>query len=532
MSKRRNYLSIMALTLSVGVGVWLAGCSQSVDVPTSITSTVLNLSVERLPTTPKGMIYELWAGDTASASGAVSLGKFFYNYDSVKFYDETMRIPDRAHERSNEFVLNDDLLRYSLLGTARIWKYPFVFVTINKFNESARGPVMLIDRVGDPNDNPIELVFPMSDSLWTAAARVNFQAVSGRSRLENVGKGVWFSSYRPARTWINDTFIPDDLHDPDKIDTTSRSQPNAYIDAISNERLDTIARVFGKDTLFLHDVTPIFEDSSWSRDTIWQIAMRYDAVYKIDSAGSLLPGKDSIKFPRKFKFKNWRYTNVVDSNRITLDIFTQDNFGFPKYGSSDPGNRPTGWRYKGWVVSPYIPRSAVGAFTPPAWKYKSDSAGSIYNFIPGDYGGLFSTGTFYNVGAEDDDGNRYGFSKPDRSLYSVSPPYPGGDFLDGGLLRNDFGLDSVQFMPKASGNEGTVFITLEPENYESATTNFPLIMMMCPVPSSKVQALGAIGALPKDLATRSIQFPMDNKTSHVKGSLIGFPQVNVALVRR
>ena len=538
MLKRRNYLSVLMLAASVGVGIWLAGCSQSIDVATSITSTVLKLDVERLPTTPPGMIYELWVGDTTG--GASSLGKFFYNYDSVKFYDDKMKIPELSHERSNEFVFNDDILRYSLIGSKKIWKYPFVFVTINRINDVNAGPVMLIDRVANPDDKPIQLVFPMSDSLWSTTARVNFQAVSGRGRLQNIGKGVWFSSYLAVRDTIRDTLRPDDLYDPEKIDTTSASSPTQYIDSILDTPVNRTAVRYGKDTLFLHDTYNIFGDSIWSRDTVWHEAFPFEKIWKTDLRGSIKPGVDTTRFPRKFKNKRWSFTPKIMKKQIWLDIFTQDNYGFPNYGSVGALTHPTGWRYKGWVVSPYVPTSAVGSFTPPAWKYKSDSAGSTYNFIPGDEGGLISTGTFYNVNASDDDGNFYGLEKPDRSLYPISPPYPGGDFIDANKVRSAFGVDTIQFLPDtAAVLRGTVFITLEPENYTSTSTNFPLIMMYCPVPSSKSEAYFATidsfpGKLPA-INTKSIkpvQFSMTNSTSHVHGSLIGFPQISVTIQRR
>jgi hypothetical protein len=171
------------------------------------------------------------------------------------------------------------------------------------------------------------------------------------------------------------------------------------------------------------------------------------------------------------------------------DQFTQDSFAMPDYTAY-------GWKYKGWVVSPYVSQTNVGAITRPAW-----TANNINDsLMPGINGGLLTTGTFAKINGPDD-GNPYAQS-------SRLPQFPGEDFI---LFPSGWnGL-----VPNATGNSGTVFISLEPSNFVTDTTNFPLIAFTGKVPANRFQITG-----------NQVIINMWNRTQ-VTDPRIGFPRIRV-----
>ncbi|MFZ5980903.1 MAG: hypothetical protein ACOYVF_09770, partial [Candidatus Zixiibacteriota bacterium] len=129
------------------------------------------------------MIYELWVCknetvDTSVAAADVkSMGRFSYDNDDKKYFDEN------GVEIENRFVLEDDIFNYSTI---------FVSVELIDDPEPSRpGPIMLIDYVTIPDDNPMYLVFPLSDSLHQATSAFNKETVSDRNST-NDGRGLWF----------------------------------------------------------------------------------------------------------------------------------------------------------------------------------------------------------------------------------------------------------------------------------------------------------------------------------------------------
>ena len=102
------------------------------------------------------------------------------------------------------------------------------------------------------------------------------------------------------------------------------------------------------------------------------------------------------------------------------------------------------------------------------------------------------------------------------------PPFPGEDFLNSTALQAAFGINSVEIMPNDFGNIGTVFISLEPNNAVSDTTNFPLILMTRELPASR------------DFITDvSVRVSMMNRSGTLDNDPLapGFPQIDVAVKR-
>lgn len=476
MPRRNNRLIFLILGLLAMTVVW--SCSQPDDVLTGISSTKVSLTAERLPTLPDGMAYELWV---ANEQDTVSICKFLYDQVNGVYLNLD------STTRSDEFLLSSDIYSYKTL---------FVSVETNPDNNTASpGPIMLLDDVTDPTEDPINLLFPEKDSLWRATARFNMEAVSDNSSALNDGRGVWFTSYlRSSKYFPDTTFLEVDDIDSQLVavdvecevdsdgntlscDTTNWDELYAYkqhyIDSIWYE---TTLVAYGPDTLLLgperyHIGARVHVDSFSDSNPPW-----YSYTFTINT--------------------------IVDTQYDALDIFSQGDLGVPTYQS-------WGWHYKGWVVSPYIDTSVVASrMTPPAWPYTS-----LFNtWITGAGGALISTGSFYKMNEPDLDGNPFAIS-------DKVPSYPGEDFLNTTALQDSFGVTSVNFAPLSSGNLGTVFITLEPDNF-SSRTNFPLFVFVEPVPSDRT------------VITRTlVQIGMTNWTSSLDNDLRGFPKIKIAIER-
>jgi hypothetical protein len=473
MPNRSNYLPFIVLA---GLAVALAlSCTQPTDVVTPVSSTTLSLVAERMPTTPSGMIYELWA---AGSNDTVPLGQFLYNADSIKFYDST------GADRSNQFVLNDDLLKKSNAGY--VWQSVFVSVETAPKSGGSHGPIMLIDQVTNPDDDPIILTFPLADSLNQAALYYNVDGASDRNAVTGRGQGLWFSRYAHILKRMQDTLSVaiDSSLPPSPIEDTTKEYP-CHVKSVS---VETTYVTFGSDTLLMgYDYHTV--------DTVKKIAVRIEY--------------EMCKYGPPYRKASFAFTWDTVPHVADLSVYGQAYEGLPDY-------TPYGFKYKGWIVSTAVPKSAVGSFTPPPWKYK----GPTWNFMPGDTGGLLTTGTFSSLTQPDDDGNPYGYPKSASSMYAVSPPCPGGDFLDGAAMAGPLhGLNYVQ-LAQGLPNQATVFISLEPVNFVGRNTNFPLIFAMRDLPTSPYALLG-------DTVTQD----MYNKASYIRGDLQGLPAVYVTLQR-
>jgi len=404
------------------------------------------LSPERLPDNPPGMIYTLWVADGSTGDTAY-LGQFGYDYSEVEFLNESGSV--RAD--SNQFLFDGDIYRYT---------HMFVSIDTLDFSTSSPGPIMLIDDVARVSEDPVNLQFPLSDSLWWSTLRFNMETTSDNDRAANDGHGLWFANYRVDTTDIRDTFSmtsfvlhADTLHNiGDKTDTTS------VIDT-ANYSEQTVELIYGLDTFAVEKVI-------------------FDYVYYTD-----------VDSPWVVYRPEFTFTTGV-SQRVIYDVFSQDDFELLDYSA-------WGWKYKGWVVTPVIPTSAIGEMTPPAGIYNTP----YDSLMPGVDGGLISIGTFSNITAADD-----------INLYAQSdriPPFPGEDFLTN--LPAGF---AGNLMPNATGNSGTVFLTLEPDNFVTDTTNFPLIVFYGEIPDSR------------DTLLTAPYFTMDGNM-HTNDMYEGFPSISV-----
>jgi hypothetical protein len=473
MTKRTGRLFFLALIVS-GLSVYFS-CSQPDDIMIPVSRTELYLwgnevltpkpKPQCLPTNPEGMIYELWV---ANDQETLSLGKFGWcQFPQLTFQDENGNLrPD-----SNYFVLEAD-----------IYKYSHIFVSIERNPDPeplVPGPIMLIDAVTDPKNDPIELRFPLNDSLTTATVFFNMETPSDGNRDFLDGYGVWFSAYSTKSDSTRDTFWLDTFKLVTKQDTLGRDTVTEYLVDIVNIRSKDTTRVIG-----------------W--DTVTYSVVRFDSVVGYDSTDPYTV-MDYSQSGTKYYFDTSAVTNYV------YDVFTQENYGLPDYSSF-------GWKYKGWVVSPEVPVSC-GQITLPAYYINTNPTDSL---IPGIKGGLLTTGTFTKIDAPDD-GNPY-------SLGPRVPAFPGEDFLQnlpGGLLAPPQG-SWRGLLPYSTGNSGTVFITLEPVNFVTDTTNFPLFVFTKPLPKNR-SAIGDYGVLDN--------FDMKPLTETSAGSVQGFPVIVVQIKR-
>jgi hypothetical protein len=465
---------------ALGLLAMFWGCSQTDDVTAPRSVTKIWLAAERLPTPAPGMVYELWVSDTTvtainDASDVQSLGRFSYvNDDTLKaFLDpatQTVRVD------SNEFVLSGDMYDY---------RYLLVSVEREADVQSTPGPVMLMQEITGTTDT-LRMTFPMSDVLWNATVRYNLEGVTDNNRWAADGYGLWFSTYQVIRwsitdttsaavTLVEDTMYPEIDSSSVPWDTLNKGELQVkFPDSVWFE-FDTVYIDFGRDSL------PLGLDSMWFR----HIGAQQFVAYDIDST-----------WPRYYKRVS---TTDIDSvvRSVTLDLFGQDDFGLPDYSAY-------GWKYQGWVVTAELPaevENGIGKFTPPAWDYKVG-----VNLFPGDQGGLLTTGTFTHI-TQADDANPFTDviewvvdSGAFLDTVLMRPNLPGEDFFDTAAIHAAFGAlpaawdNGINLLPAPNGNTyGTVFITLEPDNRISDTTNSPLIIFSREFPQS--YGTGGVGTV-------------------------------------
>jgi hypothetical protein len=392
------------------------------------------------------MHYELWV---ANGSDTASLGKFGYDNTLKEF----LEVNGSARVNGNEFDLGGD-----------IYSYDVIFVSVETDVDAAPnspGPIMLIDNVTVPSNSAVDLVFPLHELLWEATSRYNMETTSDSDRFSLDGYGIWFASYQQLEDSVRDTFSLDSFW------------------------LDSIFETFPRDTTIVNliDTANVFDTvitRLFGVDSFAQNVVRFDRVtqdYFANAGDSVL-----ITIPHFI----YSIGSVLE---FDYDEFTQDSFALPDYTGF-------GWTYKGWVVSPYVSQSNVGAITQPAWTPNSIND----SIIPGYNGGLLTTGTFARINAPDD-GNPY--AQSDRL-----PQFPGEDFI---LFPSGWsGL-----VPNASGNSGTVFISIEPNNFVTDTTNFPLIAFTGKVPADQFEISG-----------NEVIINMWNRTQ-VTDPRLGFPRIRV-----
>ena len=452
MSNRIRRLLILAALVVATTVYW--GCSQPADVLVSFSTSEITLNPQLLPANFPGMHYHLWVSNSQEI---VSLGRFAYDSFNKRF----LEVNGSLRADSNLFILDGNIFDYAKL---------FVSVEVDSFPAFlSPGPIMLIDDVTLPSDISVDLVFPLSDILWEATARYNMETTSDSDRIALDGYGIWFASYQQLNDSVRDTLSLDSFW----VDTTWEIFPRDTVIRnlinISNITSDSITRIFGVDS-FSHAV------------------IRFDQSVQTDSAAA----GDSILVTDP----NFIYT-IGSLFAFSFDEFTQDSFELTDYSSY-------GWNYKGWVVSPTVKPLAIGSVTLPAWQPNRP----FDSLMPGvcDTCGLLTTGTFNKI------------NQPDNSNPYVAgprlPQFPGEDFianLPGGMTIGNWG----GLVPLSNGNSGTVFISLEPTNFVTDTTNFPLIPFMSDVPSSKSVIDSSV-----------VIINMLNRTQ-TNDPFIGFPRIRV-----
>ncbi len=468
----RCHKRVLFLVLLVGSITLYFGCSQPEDIMTGKSRTILDLSAERLPSSPPGMVYQLWVADTMineSIHEAVPIARFCYDFDTDTYLDEN----GLPREEGNRFEFDGDVLAYQWL-----------LITVQRDLETSVGPVMLIDTIIDPEDHPLDLIFPLSDSVSQSALEFNMESSSdGRDPITD-GAAIWFSAYfeRVARlqdttalaSWSIDTVWKDSFTENDGDSVRS-------IVDISNIRDTVIQRIFGF-------------------DTVEQRIILYDVeTYEECDSGQCTPGNPCLLTTRV----NLTFSTGADTNMV-YDAFLQLAYPLPDYSSY-------GWCYKGWVVSSIINDfgASLGEVTPPAWINYNTGFDSLLRAIDG---GLLTTGKFTDI-YQPDSANPY----VDGANPARVPPFPGEDFLKnlpGGVDQ------AVNLVPGGGVTKGTVFITLEPTNYVTDTTNFPLFVMTRDLPDTRRQVDDTVQV-----------FIMNNRTNYNRDVYIGFPRVNVQIQR-
>ncbi|MCK4461180.1 MAG: hypothetical protein KAW46_05215, partial [candidate division Zixibacteria bacterium] len=199
MLRRHTRLLVPALMVTVATLWW--GCTQPEDILADKSITVVHLLAERLPTTPPGMTYQLWAADTMihdselgdSLHGAEPMDEpFTYSFERNTYHE----IDWSTRPDSNRFQFAGDILSYQ-----------WIFMTVQRSDGSGPvpGPVMLIDTVTPTDYSELNLVFPFSDSLWSTAVEFNMETPSDGRDPSTDGAAVWFTTYAEKTYTVQDT---------------------------------------------------------------------------------------------------------------------------------------------------------------------------------------------------------------------------------------------------------------------------------------------------------------------------------------
>jgi hypothetical protein len=407
MRRQLNYLPFLVLACVVGLGA--VGCTQSDDIVTPVATTEIALEPERLPALPSDMIYELWVRDN---DNAVSLGKFWWDDQARTFLDSA------GQARSNTFVLSGDILSYLTIA-----------VTVENLpdtNGSRHGPVILIDAISDPANQDIQLKFPEFDSLWQTLVFFNVQCASDSSPdTAGNGRGIWFSRYSGRNFLISDTVAVNWQYDTTEVSIPPHDSLK-YPCAVAYDSVITqVVEMPGCG--FTYRLT-----DAGHRDTLRHTFVKWlrETCTIVNSGADTL--LDTIVQPTP--------TFIISPHGYTRDEYDVNQCILPDLSAY-------GWKYRGWVLTPY-----ADTF----WQYKF---GGGVNYIPGDQGTLFPVCTFDSLFGPSDDGSPY--SLPEATL----PCVPGTDFIYRPAMQATFGIDSLQVLPFASGNVGSVLLTVEPINY-------------------------------------------------------------------
>ncbi len=575
MQGRYNRLLFIILAITV-TALWF-GCTQPDDIIAPVSDTELSLSPDRLPTLPDSLVYYFWAIDSAQNGDAYLIGSFIWSNEVYKFYDLDTNLIDSIWEI--DYDLLDPFFRYLAVSVERIGDLPVgSIVPVDEV-----GPIMLKDTIIDPETSPVKMVFPLD--LWLGNGYYCIETPTDGNSNSNDVSGLWFAEYIYDRIKYADTFnvdfrlVPTQRHIPRAIviDTiladTSFWDCNAYI---NNKCVDS-TNVPVEDTAFGYDYMSIFVQDADSFTIFYPEGI--EGPPDTQAIASLSATVDTVAITRRQPVVDSFYTLydtlVIDTfihtridfeyvtlpvnltgetlltdikvYRLNIDSTAFDEFDstitvpplvdfnhemiYTRLGYVDssfilvdkflhsyeevPDLYQTGCHFKGWVLSPFLqPRNAFGSLAKPVWN-------EFYieqEMKPMD-GGMITTGSFKSFRSADD-GNPYSDNKR-------VPNVPGEDFL----LNLPSGVDSIVFAePNVdSTGTGTVFITLEPDNYNNEFKNFPIIYMTGSIaPYWRATLTGEH----EQFSVGDPTFNMFNKFSTINNSSFGFPAINVALKRK
>ncbi len=512
----RRYNRLLFLGLSAVFIIMMWGCSQPDDIMTPASTTKLILRPERLPTLPNGMIYELWVKNDDNKP--ISLGKFNWNSELYQFHDSA------GNKMDSLWTVNFDALKYKWICLS-VETYP-------DLEPDSMGPVMLQDTIADPEKKPIKMLYPID--LWLGQAGYAVTTpTDGNSYVAN-GSGVWFALYifDTTRSYFDTTGAFTGLYNSKnfqkrllKLDTigwdSTIEPPIPLLDTLEKDSLS-----HALDTVGLTNVR-ITIDSNFVilLDTFVHTSVVFDYATIPINVGSediydtvlmVIPsGKEESTEVIIPPFADYHLPDVYygRSNEKTqkLDNFLLNAEELPDLAKAGPGQSDIKWHYKGWVISPYLkPDSSFGKLTKPSW-----SSIVIENLLSPPSAGVISTGSFKDFEGPDDS-NSYSMNKR-------VPAFPGEDFLV--HLPQGIGPDGITFGNPSDPSErsGTVFVTLEPDNYNNSTTNFPLILMMS---EERMPSLRTVSD-----KTLIQDFRLANWFRAVDGDMSGFPAIHVKLIR-
>ncbi len=503
MSKLESRLLVLVLIL--GLLTVMLSCSQKDNSTTPISTTKVWLRAERLPTPVPGMAYELWASKVdvtaiANASEVQSAGQFsFMSSDTLVAFLEPEKDSlgnDVVRADSNLFVFEGDLFDYS---------YLFVAIEDLASTSGDPGPIMLVQEITGASDT-LRLRFPRHDSLFDATVRCCFETPTDGNPFSQDGYGLWFANYDAVQLVIIDTtdvtisYVWDTIQaligeDGDTLNFASLYQ--AYPDTVWVE-FDTVMINFGQDSLPLRlNGAFLYPDSM----NLHHATADQNIIYEVDST-----------IPRIVKNYDNGIAYDTTAKFVHLDTYGQDMYGLPDLSAY-------GWRYKGWVVADGIDPAAVGNFTPPAWDFITGEL-----LIPGYQGGLLTTGTFTHID-QPDDHNPFTLEiewEADSGTFIdtvlLRPSFPGEDFLDTASINAATGGVYSGPINLLSTSQGSVFVTMEPTNMVTDTTNFPLIAFCFRYPNTIYSGFYAVNGW----------WPLVNYTGSATGAK-GFPVVTAEI---
>ncbi|MEW5923539.1 MAG: hypothetical protein AB1746_06090 [Candidatus Zixiibacteriota bacterium] len=525
-------IRLFLTSLMILVSVIFIGCDQPEDVVAPVSATKIYLSPVQLPNAPSGFIYELWIKDTVG--NAYSIGKFQWNSYLHHFYDVD------SNKIDSVWNVNYDVLN-------RFYRYLEISVEpFPDYEPAVQGAIMLMDTIGDPDINPIKMVFPLDFGISTVGFAV--ESPTDKNSLSYDASGVWFALYNydslviadttrvtmsastrePRRLEFDTTYwicneedggvcidssdiTAQVLIDPDYMiddrwsirDTTNLAELAATLDTLAIICIDTVIDSFYVPDSFAMDTFIHTRQEFKFYAMPVNVTNKPDTIQILDSCSGAT--RNFIIEP----FTDYIHAlNYVFSNRI----YMIDRF-LPNYEET-PDLTDTKWHYKGWIISPYLPTDCdeLGRMTKPQWL---DFIISQMFEDPDDWA-IISTGSFKSF-ARRDDGNPY-------SMNRRVPNFPGEDFLTNlpcGRATPYMFADSTNPLYPT----GDIFVTLEPDDYD-ANTNFPLFLFTT---RTRIPSYEAVS----DTSTNHVQSTsMLNVGGRVTGNPFGFPGIDVKIERK